>query len=108
VPVNGAVVARVLSAGDVLITGPAVQAVAASHYGVAFLTGPRERAAAELLPEVDEIIEWRDDQYKPPPGAQLNKPEDVAAAAVFAPSQPPGCGVREMVVCASTESSWPP
>jgi len=54
-----AVVARLDSAGDVLMTGPAVRAVAASHDWVALLAGPRGRAAAELLPAVDEIIEWQ-------------------------------------------------
>lgn len=49
----------------------------------------------------------RDEQYKPPPDAKLNQPEDVAAAVVFALRQPPGCEVREMVVCASEEGSWP-
>jgi NADP-dependent 3-hydroxy acid dehydrogenase YdfG len=49
----------------------------------------------------------RAEQYKPPPDAKLNKPENVAEAVVFALSQPAGCEVREMVVCASTESSWP-
>lgn len=56
---NRAVVARLDSAGDVLITGPAVRAVAAAHDGVTFLAGPRGLAAAELLPAVDEIIEWQ-------------------------------------------------
>ena len=54
-----AVAARLDSAGDVLITGPAVRALAAAHDGVTFLAGPRGRAAAELLPSVDEIIEWQ-------------------------------------------------
>lgn len=53
-----AVVARLDSAGDVLITGPAVRAVAAVHDRVVFLAGPRGRAAAELLPGVDEVLEW--------------------------------------------------
>ncbi|MDT5333234.1 MAG: hypothetical protein QOF31_4531, partial [Mycobacterium sp.] len=69
---NSAVVARLDSAGDVLITGPAVRAVAASHDGVAFLTGPRGRAAAELLPAVDEIIEWQ------APWVDFNSPELTA------------------------------
>jgi ADP-heptose:LPS heptosyltransferase len=56
---NRAVVARLDSAGDVLIAGPAARAVAAAHDGVTFLAGPRGRAAAELLPGVDEIIEWQ-------------------------------------------------
>ncbi|OBB59062.1 glycosyl transferase [Mycobacterium sp. 852013-51886_SCH5428379] len=54
-----ALVARLDSAGDVLITGPAVRAVAAGHDEVTFLAGPRGRAAAELLPGVDEIVEWQ-------------------------------------------------
>ncbi|MER7014493.1 SDR family oxidoreductase [Saccharopolyspora sp. NPDC000359] len=53
------------------------------------------------------FFDGRDEQYKPPPGAKLNKPEDVAAAVVFALRQPPGCEVREMVVCHSEEPSWP-
>jgi NAD(P)-dependent dehydrogenase (short-subunit alcohol dehydrogenase family) len=49
----------------------------------------------------------RTEQYKPPADAKLNRPEDVAAAVLFALRQPPGCELREMVVCPSTESSWP-
>ena len=47
------------SAGDVLVTGPGVRAVAHGAERVVLLCGPRGRAAAELLPGVDEIIEWR-------------------------------------------------
>ncbi len=54
-----ALVARLDSAGDVLITGPAIRAVAHHHDRVVMLAGPRGRAAAELLPGVDEVIEWR-------------------------------------------------
>jgi len=32
---------------------------------------------------------------------------DVAQAVLFALCQPPGCETRELVVCPSTESSWP-
>ena len=49
----------------------------------------------------------RPEQYRPPPTAQLNRPEDVAAAVVFALDQPRGCQVRELVVCPSNETSWP-
>ncbi|KWX26289.1 glycosyl transferase [Mycolicibacterium wolinskyi] len=52
-------VARLDSAGDVLITGPAVRAVAAANGPVTFLAGPRGRAAAELLPGVGDIVEWQ-------------------------------------------------
>jgi ADP-heptose:LPS heptosyltransferase len=54
-----ALVARLDSAGDVLITGPAVRAVAAAHDRVVMLVGPRGREAAELLPGVDEVVEWQ-------------------------------------------------
>jgi NADP-dependent 3-hydroxy acid dehydrogenase YdfG len=49
----------------------------------------------------------RDERYKPPPDARLNRPDDVAAAVLFALRQPPGCEVRELLVAPSTESSWP-
>lgn len=49
----------------------------------------------------------RDAQYKPGPDAILNDPADTAAAVMFALSQPPGCAVRELVVCAEQETSWP-
>lgn len=55
--VGTAVVVRSDSAGDVLVTGPAIRAVAAGAQRVVLLCGPRGRAAAELLPGVDEIIE---------------------------------------------------
>jgi ADP-heptose:LPS heptosyltransferase len=54
-----AVVARLDSVGDVLITGPAVRAIAAPHDWVTFLAGPRGRPAADLLPAVDEVLEWQ-------------------------------------------------
>ena len=90
-------------------------AYCASKFGV---VGFSRALAAELAGEVGvttlipggiytPIFDGRDDQYKPPPDAKLNQPEDVAETVVFALSQPSGCEVREMVVCASTESSWP-
>ena len=53
------------------------------------------------------FFDGRAEQYKPPPGAKLNRPEDTARAVIFALSQPPGCEVRELVVCSSEEGSWP-
>ncbi|GAA4284441.1 hypothetical protein GCM10022261_19720 [Brevibacterium daeguense] len=52
--------ARLDSAGDVLVTGPAIRAIA-SHpevSEVALLCGPQGRAAAELLPEPTELFTW--------------------------------------------------
>ena len=51
-------VARLDSLGDVLISGPAIRAVAARASRVALLCGPRGRAAGELLPGVGPILEW--------------------------------------------------
>ncbi|MBO4236188.1 MULTISPECIES: SDR family oxidoreductase [Pseudonocardia] len=49
----------------------------------------------------------RDEQYRPPEGAALNRPQDTAATVLYALRQPPGCEVRELVVCHSEEGSWP-
>jgi len=51
-------VVRLDSAGDVLLTGPAVRAVASGARRVTFLAGPRGREAAGLLPGVDEVREF--------------------------------------------------
>ncbi|MFC7331160.1 SDR family oxidoreductase [Marinactinospora rubrisoli] len=53
------------------------------------------------------FFDGRPDQYRPGPDAKLNPPEHVARAVVFALRQPPGCEMREMVICPSRESSWP-
>jgi ADP-heptose:LPS heptosyltransferase len=58
-PVNGTVlVARLDNAGDVLLAGPAIRAVAAQADRVVLLTGPHGQAAGRLLPGVDRVIEW--------------------------------------------------
>ena len=49
----------------------------------------------------------RDEQYRPPADARLNAPSDVAAAVLFALTQPPGCEVRELLVAPAEEPSWP-
>ncbi|MDK3257063.1 glycosyltransferase family 9 protein [Blastococcus capsensis] len=51
-------VARLDNAGDVLLQGPMVRAVAHGADRVVFLAGPAGAAAAELLPGVDEIWTW--------------------------------------------------
>ena len=53
------------------------------------------------------FFDGRDPKYQPPPDAKLNRPEDVARTVLFALTQPPGCEIRELVVCPSQESSWP-
>lgn len=52
-------VARLDSAGDVLVSGPAVRAVAAApDTEVLLLCGPQGTAAANLLPGVAEVFTW--------------------------------------------------
>jgi NAD(P)-dependent dehydrogenase (short-subunit alcohol dehydrogenase family) len=53
------------------------------------------------------FFDARPDQYKPPPGLELNDPANVAATVVFALTQPPGSEIRELVAAHSTETSWP-
>ncbi len=53
------------------------------------------------------FFDSREERYKPPADAKLNRPEDVAEAVLFALRQPPGCEVRELVVCPTLETSWP-
>ncbi len=49
-------VARLDNAGDVLLAGPAVRAVAEGSRRVTMLCGPQGEAAARLLPGVDEVV----------------------------------------------------
>lgn len=49
----------------------------------------------------------RDEQYKPPADAKLNRPEDVAMNVVHVLTQPAGCEVKELVVASAWEGSWP-
>ncbi|MER7212119.1 SDR family oxidoreductase [Streptosporangium sp. NPDC000239] len=90
-------------------------AYCASKFGVVGFT---RALAAELAGRVGVTLlvpggmrtpffDGRTEQYKPGPDTLLNPPEDVAATVLFALSQPPGCEVRELVVCPSTEASWP-
>src|SRR4051794_8601334 len=55
-------VARQDNAGDVLLAGPAVRAVAAGAERVTLLCGPAGAEAARLLPGVDDVVvheaEW--------------------------------------------------
>lgn len=50
---------RLDNTGDVLLTGPAVRAVAAGARRVTYLAGPRGFEAAHLLEGVDEVLRYR-------------------------------------------------
>src|SRR5919108_4908743 len=60
-------VVRLDSAGDVLLAGPAVRAVAAGSRRVVLLAGPRGRPAARLLPGVDKVLTWHCPWVDPEP-----------------------------------------
>jgi NAD(P)-dependent dehydrogenase (short-subunit alcohol dehydrogenase family) len=109
---------RLVTVGSTLGVSAVSDATAycASKFGV---TGFTRALAAETAGRVGvsllipggmstAFFDSREERYKPPPDARLNAPENVAAAAIFALRQPPGCELRELVVCPSTESSWPP
>jgi NADP-dependent 3-hydroxy acid dehydrogenase YdfG len=90
-------------------------AYCAAKFGVVGFT---RALAAELAGEVGVTLlipggmstaffDTREERYKPGPDAILNDPANVAQAVLFALTQPEGCAVREMVVCAEKESSYP-
>jgi NAD(P)-dependent dehydrogenase (short-subunit alcohol dehydrogenase family) len=90
-------------------------AYCASKFGVVGFT---RALAAELAGRVGvtmlipggmktAFFDGRPDQYKPGPDAKLNDPRDVAQAVLTVLRQPPGCEIRELVVAASEEPSWP-
>jgi ADP-heptose:LPS heptosyltransferase len=58
-PTGHCLVVRLDNAGDVLLAGPAVRAVAAGSRRVTMLAGPNGADAARLLPGVDEVLVWR-------------------------------------------------
>lgn len=87
------------SIGDVLLAGPAIRAVAAAGAEVTLLCGPRGRAAAELLPGVDELITWRADWIDPEP-----EPIDAGAVARLV-ERLSGCAFDEALILTSSHQS---
>ena len=90
-------------------------AYCAAKFGVVGFT---RALAAELAGQVGvtllipggmrtKFFDDRDEQYKPGPDAILNDPAHVAAAIMFALTQPAGCAVRELIVAAEQETSYP-
>jgi ADP-heptose:LPS heptosyltransferase len=79
--------ARLDSLGDVLVTGPAIRALAASAGEVTVLAGPGGRAAAGLLPGVERVVTFAcpwilADPAPVDPAAVHDLVEKVAALAV--------------------------
>jgi NAD(P)-dependent dehydrogenase (short-subunit alcohol dehydrogenase family) len=53
------------------------------------------------------FFDGRDEQYKPPPDADLAPPGEVAEAVLFALTRPNGTELRELIVTPAGETSWP-
>jgi NAD(P)-dependent dehydrogenase (short-subunit alcohol dehydrogenase family) len=94
---------------------PDATAYCASKFGIVGFT---RALAAETAGQVGVTLlipggmhtaffDGREEKYRPPADAKLNRPEDVAQTILFALRQPPGCEIRELVVAPSGETSWP-
>ncbi|MGW0390681.1 glycosyltransferase family 9 protein [Streptomyces sp. NPDC003042] len=76
-------VVRLDSAGDVLLAGPALRAVAAGSSYTALLCGPQGAPAARLLPGVDEVLLYAAPWVGLEP-APVSRPECLALIAEVA------------------------
>ena len=111
--VNGTVVTVASTLGVKAVSD--ATAYCAAKFGVVGFT---RALAAELAGSVDVTLlvpggmrtaffDERDERYRPGADAVLNDPASVAGAVMFALNQPPGCVVRELVLCADQETSYP-
>ena len=84
-PGTRVLVVRLDSDGDVLLSGPAVRAVAAGADEVIAVVGPRGRQAAGLLPGVDDVAVWRCPwvDAEPPPVTREDTAATVDALAAW-------------------------
>jgi ADP-heptose:LPS heptosyltransferase len=81
--------ARLDNAGDVLLQGPLVRAVATSADRVVFLAGPAGAEAAALLPGVDEVWPWASPWIlgDPPPVDRADLGELTDRVRALAPAE---------------------
>lgn len=92
-------VARLDNLGDVLLSGPAVRAVAASGAEVVYLCGPQGRPAAAALPGVTRVVTarapWIDASPRPATRTSMDHLVEVLA----------GCRADEAVIFTSFHQS---
>ncbi|PWV55434.1 glycosyltransferase family 9 protein [Nocardiopsis sp. L17-MgMaSL7] len=93
------IVARMDSMGDVVLSGPAVRAVAHGSERVVMLVGPRGAAAAQLLPGVDGTIVWRSPWIDPVPPAVERADVDALISRIAE------TGAREALILTSYHQS---
>jgi ADP-heptose:LPS heptosyltransferase len=99
-PAAGGVLAvRPDGMGDVLLTGPAVRALAAAGGPVTFLAGPAGAGAARLLPGVSEVITWRVPWIDPDP------PRVTSAEIAWVAGELRGRRISEAVIFTSFHQS---
>ncbi|MEA2296771.1 MAG: hypothetical protein QOE86_4410, partial [Solirubrobacteraceae bacterium] len=75
---------RLDNAGDVLLAGPAIRAVAARGSRVTLLCGPRGEPAARLLPGVDDVVVRAAEWIDPEPSAVRRAAIDAYVDAIAA------------------------
>lgn len=90
---------RLDNAGDVLLAGPAVRAIAAACGRVTMLAGPRGADAARLLPGVDEVMVWQ------APWVAFDPPPVEPAMLAGLTSQIAARGCTEAVIFTSSHQS---
>ncbi len=90
---------RLDNAGDVLLTGPAVRAIAAACGRVTMLAGPAGADAARLLPGVDEVMIWQ------APWVAFDPPPVDPATLAGLTSQIAARGCTEAVIFTSSHQS---
>ena len=90
-------IARLDGTGDVLLTGGAVRAVAASAASVTMLVDPEEAATAWMLPGVDEVIPfeagWLGHEHAAGPPAGGQAPAPPGAPGPLRPRADPDLGL---------------
>jgi ADP-heptose:LPS heptosyltransferase len=95
-------VARLDRAGDVVLTGPAVRAVAAHCGPVTYLTGPAGVAAAHLLPGVGSVLVFD------APWVSFDPPDVDAAQIARLIDQVREHAIDEALICVSMHQSPQP
>ena len=98
-PARRVLVVRGDNDGDVLITGPAIRAVAAHADEVLMLCGPRGQHAAALLPGVDRVLTWPAPWLDPEPAPVTRADIDAVVNRLG------GLGLDEAVIFTSFHQS---
>lgn len=108
---------RVVTVASTLGHRPVSDATAycASKFGVVGFTRAltaefRGRLGVTLLTPggmSTSFFDDREEQYRPPVGAPLADPVDVAESVLWLLGRPPGIEIRELAIMAPNEPSWP-